>query len=102
MLARPGAGGSEPPKPFTWENPRLTPDREDRIRRSLKGADMRGTRLPAWMAASLLAEVDALRAEKATALRAPDEVSFARVPGSGGACRPGDHGVVDYVAISQM
>jgi hypothetical protein len=30
----------------------------------LQGADMRGTRLPAWMAASLLAEVDALRAEK--------------------------------------
>ena len=61
---RPGAGGSELPEPFTWENPRLTPDREERIRRSLKGADMRGTRLPAWMVASLMAEVDALRAEK--------------------------------------
>ena len=61
---RPGASGTESSEPFTWENPRLTPDREDRIRRSLKGADMRGTRLPAWMAATLLAEVDALRAEK--------------------------------------
>jgi myo-inositol catabolism protein IolC len=62
--ARPGASGSQAPEPFTWDNPRLTPDREERIRRSLKGADMRGTRLPAWMAASLLAEVDALRAER--------------------------------------
>jgi len=62
---RPGAAGGTPgSEPFTYENPRLTPDREDRIRRSLKGADMRGTRLPAWMAATLLAEVDALRAEK--------------------------------------
>ena len=60
----PGGGGADRTEPFTWQNPRLTPDREDRIRRSLKGADMRGTRLPAWMAASLLAEVDALRAEK--------------------------------------
>jgi myo-inositol catabolism protein IolC len=60
----PGAVGGNPPEPFTWRNPRLTPDREERIRRSLKGADMRGTRLPAWMAATLLAEVDALRAEK--------------------------------------
>jgi myo-inositol catabolism protein IolC len=67
---RPGASGSQPPEPFTWENPRLTPDREDRIRRSLKGADMRGTKLPAWMAASLLAEVDALRAEKGDAASA--------------------------------
>jgi myo-inositol catabolism protein IolC len=61
---QPGAGGGHGSEPFTYENPRLTPDREARIRRSLKGADMRGTRLPAWMAASLLAEVDALRAEK--------------------------------------
>ena len=58
------SGDSPRAEPFTWLNPRLTPDREDRIRRSLRGADMRGTRLPAWMAASLLAEVDALRAEK--------------------------------------
>jgi myo-inositol catabolism protein IolC len=49
--------------PFTWENPRLTPDREETIRRSLSGADMRGTKLPAWMAATLLAEVDALRSD---------------------------------------
>jgi myo-inositol catabolism protein IolC len=58
---RPGAGGAHDPEQFTSENARLTPDREARIRRSLKGADMRGTRVPAWMAASLLAEVDALR-----------------------------------------
>ena len=61
---QPGAAGTHSPEPFTLQNPRLTPDREDRIRRSLKGADMRGTRLPAWMAATLLAEVDALRAER--------------------------------------
>jgi myo-inositol catabolism protein IolC len=60
----PGAGGADRTEPFTSQNPRLTPDRENRIRQSLQGADMRGTRLPAWMAASLLAEVDALRAEK--------------------------------------
>jgi len=59
----PGSGGAERYEPFTLQNPRLTPDREARIRRSLQGADMRGTRLPAWMAASLLSEVDALRAE---------------------------------------
>jgi myo-inositol catabolism protein IolC len=51
----------EHPQPFTAEYPRLTPDREQTIRRSLNGADMRGTKLPAWMAATLLAEVDALR-----------------------------------------
>jgi myo-inositol catabolism protein IolC len=62
-----GASGSPVPEPFTSDNPRLTQDREKLIRRSLKGADMRGTRLPAWMVASLLAEVDALRAEKGTA-----------------------------------
>jgi myo-inositol catabolism protein IolC len=54
--------GAPSQEPFTWQNPRLTPDREARIRNALRGADMRGTRLPAWMAASLLAEVDALRA----------------------------------------
>jgi myo-inositol catabolism protein IolC len=48
-------------EPFTWQSSRLTPDREQTIRRSLIGADMRGTQLPAWMAATLLAEVDALR-----------------------------------------
>ena len=61
---RPGAGSGDSTEPFTWQHPRLTPDREVRIRRALAGADMRGTRVPAWMAATLLAEVDALRAEK--------------------------------------
>jgi myo-inositol catabolism protein IolC len=41
--------------------PRLTPDREAVIRTATAGADPRETRLPAWMAQSLLAEVDALR-----------------------------------------
>jgi myo-inositol catabolism protein IolC len=50
-------------QPFTLEYARLTPDREERIRRALQGADMRGTKLPAWMAVALLAEVDALRSE---------------------------------------
>jgi myo-inositol catabolism protein IolC len=49
---------------FTLVHPRLTPDREEIIRRALVGADMRGTRVPSWMAAALLAEVDALRAGK--------------------------------------
>ncbi len=53
--------------PFSWQSPRLTPDRETRIRRALAGAHVRGSRVPAWMAASLLAEVDALRAEKGDA-----------------------------------
>jgi myo-inositol catabolism protein IolC len=61
---RPGAGGGDSAEPFTWQHPRLTPDREARIRRTLAGADMRGTRVPAWMAATLLAEVVALRADK--------------------------------------
>jgi myo-inositol catabolism protein IolC len=61
---RPGSGSGDSTEPFTWQHPRLTPDREARIRRALAGADMRGTRVPAWMAATLLAEVDALRAEK--------------------------------------
>jgi hypothetical protein len=51
---------------FTWQNPRLTPDREQKIRQALRGADMRGTKVPAWMAVTLLAEVDALRVEVAT------------------------------------
>jgi myo-inositol catabolism protein IolC len=67
----PGSGGGDSTEPFTWQNPRLTPDREARIRRSLAGADMRGSRVPAWMAASLLAEVDALRAEKGDATAVP-------------------------------
>jgi len=61
---RPGSGSGDSTEPFTWQHPQLTPDREARIRRALAGADMRGTRVPAWMAATLLAEVDALRAEK--------------------------------------
>jgi myo-inositol catabolism protein IolC len=61
---RPGSGSGDSTEPFTWLHPRLTPDREARIRRALAGADMRGTRVPAWMAATLLAEVDALRAGK--------------------------------------
>jgi hypothetical protein len=63
----PGTGSGDSTEPFTWQNPRLTPDREASIRRALAGADMRGSRVPAWMAASLLAEVDALRAEKGDA-----------------------------------
>jgi myo-inositol catabolism protein IolC len=43
-------------------HPRLTPDREAVIRTATAGADPRETQLPAWMAQSLLAEVDALRA----------------------------------------
>jgi myo-inositol catabolism protein IolC len=42
-------------------HPRLTPDREAVIRTAAAGADPRETQLPAWMALSLLAEVDALR-----------------------------------------
>jgi myo-inositol catabolism protein IolC len=42
-------------------HPRLTPDREAVIRTAAAGADPRETVLPAWMAQSLLAEVDALR-----------------------------------------
>jgi myo-inositol catabolism protein IolC len=60
---RPGSGGGDSGEPFTWQHPLLTPDREARIRRALAGADMRGTRVPAWMAATLLAEVDSLRAK---------------------------------------
>lgn len=62
----PGSSRGVPPEAFTWQNPRLTPDREATIRRSLASADMRGTMLPPWMAATLMAEVDALRASTAT------------------------------------
>ena len=48
-------------EPFTLSHPRLTPDREAIIRRAVAGTDPRGSRLPAWMVQSLLAEVDALR-----------------------------------------
>jgi myo-inositol catabolism protein IolC len=53
--------GESRTEPFTYTHPRLTPDREERIRHAVAGADPRGTMLPAWMAQSLLAEVDALR-----------------------------------------
>jgi myo-inositol catabolism protein IolC len=49
-------------EPFTYEHPRLTPDREAIIRKAVSGADPRGSRLPAWMTQTLLAEVEALRA----------------------------------------
>ncbi len=51
-------------EPFTFAHPRLTPDREAAIRKAAGSADPRGSRLPAWMAQSLLAEVDALRADE--------------------------------------
>jgi myo-inositol catabolism protein IolC len=61
---RPAAedGGRE--EPFSYDHPRLTPDREAIIRKDAAGADPRGTMLPAWMVKSLLAEVDALRTER--------------------------------------
>jgi hypothetical protein len=48
------------------QNPRLTPDRERKIRQALSGADTPDATVPAWIADTLLAEVDALRAEVAT------------------------------------
>jgi len=51
---------------FTSQNPRLTPDREQKIREALSGAHKDGATVPAWMADTLLAEVDALRAEVGT------------------------------------
>ena len=51
-------------QPFTFTHPRLTPDREVAIRKAVAGADPRGSRVPAWMVQSLLAEVDALRADE--------------------------------------
>jgi myo-inositol catabolism protein IolC len=50
-------------EPFTYVHPRLTPDREAVIRKAAAGAEPRGSSLPAWMTQSLLAEVDALRAD---------------------------------------
>jgi myo-inositol catabolism protein IolC len=61
----PGRDDDARGEPFTYIHPRLTPDREAVIRKAVAGADPRGSRLPAWMAQSLLAEVDALRAEEA-------------------------------------
>jgi myo-inositol catabolism protein IolC len=60
----PGEEGDTRDEPFTFTHPRLTPDREAVIRKAVAGTDPRGSRLPAWMAQSLLAEVDALRAEE--------------------------------------
>lgn len=61
--AAPGEDQGTRGEPFTLSHPRLTPDREAAIRRAVAGTDPRGSRLPAWMAQSLLAEVDALRTE---------------------------------------
>jgi myo-inositol catabolism protein IolC len=61
--AGPGVDADVRGEPFTYIHPRLTPDREATIRRAAASADPRGSSLPAWMAQSLLAEVDALRAE---------------------------------------
>jgi myo-inositol catabolism protein IolC len=61
--AGPAEGAALRGEPFTLSHPRLTPDREAAIRRAVAGTDPRGSRLPAWMVQSLLAEVDALRAE---------------------------------------
>ena len=59
----PAQGAGLRTEPFTLIHPRLTPEREASIRRAVAGTDPRGSRLPAWMVQSLLAEVDALRAE---------------------------------------
>jgi myo-inositol catabolism protein IolC len=59
----PAEGAGARSEPFTLTHPRLTPDREAAIRRAVAGTDPRGSRLPAWMAQSLLAELDALREE---------------------------------------
>ena len=47
------------PEPFTYDHPRLTPEREETIRQAVQGSDPQAE-LPAWMVLSLLAEVDAL------------------------------------------
>jgi myo-inositol catabolism protein IolC len=60
----PGEAANGRGEPFTFTHPRLTPDREVTIRRAVAGADPRGSRVPAWMVQSLLAEVDALRADE--------------------------------------
>jgi myo-inositol catabolism protein IolC len=59
----PAEGVGARSEPFTLTHPRLTPDREAAIRRAVAGTDPRGSRLPAWMVQSLLAELDALRQE---------------------------------------
>jgi myo-inositol catabolism protein IolC len=59
----PGHAGETRTEPFVHAHPRLTPEREAIIRKAVSGADPRGTMLPAWMAQTLLAEVDGLRQE---------------------------------------
>jgi myo-inositol catabolism protein IolC len=61
--AGPGVNQGVRGEPFTYTHPRLTPDREAIIRRAAASAEPLGSSLPAWMVQSLLAEVDALRAE---------------------------------------
>jgi myo-inositol catabolism protein IolC len=51
-------------EPFTYTHPRPTPDREAAIRKAAASAAPEGSSLPAWMVQSLLAEVDALRADE--------------------------------------
>jgi myo-inositol catabolism protein IolC len=63
----PGEDADGPEQPFTFTHPRLTPDREAAIRKAAAGAGPGGSRLPAWMVQSLLAEVDALRADESDA-----------------------------------
>ncbi len=62
----PGSSTQPGLEPSTGQSRRLTPDREETIRKSVAGADTDQAELPAWMAATLLAEVDALRAEAST------------------------------------
>ena len=61
--AAPAGQGDRQGQAFSYTHPRLTPDREAEIRKAVAGAEPRGSYLPAWMTQSLLAEVDALRAE---------------------------------------
>jgi myo-inositol catabolism protein IolC len=53
--------GETPAEPFTRGRPRLTPDSEETIRKAVTAADPRSRMLPAWMAETLLTEVDELR-----------------------------------------
>lgn len=57
-----GPSGKGTVRQFDYDQPRLTPDREAAIRQSVSDARSDG-QLPAWMVMSLLAEVDALRAD---------------------------------------
>jgi myo-inositol catabolism protein IolC len=64
LRADAGPADNRGTEPFTYVHPRLTPDREAIIRKASIGTDPRGSYLPAWMTQSLLAELDALRAER--------------------------------------